>query len=180
MPVRRKQLLFWPILVIVLAGDYFTKQLAVEHLSPPYIPHQVLGNTVRLTLAFNQGAAMGLSVGIHSRWVFGLLAVIALIVILRFVRSTPGHAVARTIALALIAGGALGNLLDRLRSARGVVDFIDVGIGNLRFWTFNVADSAVTCGAILLALLLVREDRREAKAAAHVPETPLPGEAGQE
>ena len=56
--------------------------------------------------------------------------------------------------LALIAGGALGNLLDRLRSVRGVVDFIDVGIGDSRFWTFNVADSGVTCGAILLMLVL--------------------------
>ncbi len=162
MPGGRKHLLFWPIMLTVLVGDYVTKQLAVEHLSPPYIPHEVLGNTVRLTLAYNQGAAMGLSLGIHSRWIFGLLAVIALTVILRFVRGTPGSAVARTIALALIAGGALGNLLDRIRSARGVVDFIDVGIGNLRFWTFNVADSAVTCGAILLAILLIREDRREA------------------
>jgi len=58
------------------------------------------------------------------------------------------------IALALIAAGALGNLLDRLRSARGVVDFIDVGIGDTRFWTFNVADSGVTMGALLLMFVL--------------------------
>jgi signal peptidase II len=180
MPGSRKHLLFWPILLAVLGGDYATKQLAVAHLSPPYIPHEVLGDVVRLTLAFNQGAAMGLSLGIHSRWIFGLLAVIALAIILRFVRGTPGNAVARTVALALIAGGALGNLLDRIRSARGVVDFIDVGIGHLRFWTFNVADSAVTCGAILLALLLVREDRQEAKAAAHGPEASASGTATPE
>ena len=162
---RRKHLLFWPILIVVVAGDYCTKQLAVEHLSPPYIPHALFGNVVRLTLAYNTGAAMGIPLGIHSRWLFGLLAVIALAVILHFVRNTPGNAAARTVALALIAGGAVGNLLDRIRSPRGVVDFIDVGIGDLRFWTFNVADSAVTCGAILLALVLLREDRKQARLA---------------
>jgi signal peptidase II len=57
-------------------------------------------------------------------------------------------------ALALLLGGAVGNLIDRVRWNGGVVDFIDVGIGQWRFWTFNVADSAVTVGAILLALVL--------------------------
>jgi signal peptidase II len=52
--------------------------------------------------------------------------------------------------------GAAGNLLDRLRSARGVIDFIDVGIGSLRFWTFNIADACLTTGAVLLALALWR------------------------
>ena len=58
--------------------------------------------------------------------------------------------------------GACGNLLDRLRSPRGVVDFIDIGIGDVRFWTFNLADVAVFCGAILLAHLLISRDRDEA------------------
>jgi signal peptidase II len=55
-----------------------------------------------------------------------------------------------------VAGGALGNALDRLRSARGVVDFIDVGVGAARFWTFNVADMAITVGAIFLVIALSR------------------------
>ena len=62
----------------------------------------------------------------------------------------------------LIAGGAIGNLIDRLTSVRGVVDFIDAGIGNARFWTFNVADSAVTCGAVLLAITLSRVPKTSA------------------
>lgn len=56
----------------------------------------------------------------------------------------------------MVAAGAVGNLLDRIRSVRGVVDFLDVGIGDSRFYTFNVADSFVTVGAILLAILLWR------------------------
>lgn len=67
----------------------------------------------------------------------------------------PGCAAA---ALALVTGGAMGNLLDRLRSARGIIDFIDVGIGDARFWTFNVADVGVSIGAVLLAMVLWRED----------------------
>lgn len=59
-----------------------------------------------------------------------------------------------------MTGGAVGNLLDRIRSARGVVDFIDLGIGDVRFWTFNMADVGITCGAIVLAILLAREERR--------------------
>jgi signal peptidase II len=58
--------------------------------------------------------------------------------------------------LALVVGGALGNLLDRLRSPRGVVDWIDIGIGTARFWTFNVADLAITIGACCLILSLLR------------------------
>ena len=66
----------------------------------------------------------------------------------------------RQLALGLVAGGAAGNLIDRIRSGRGVVDFLDVGIGALRWPTFNVADIAVSCGAIALAISLWREDAR--------------------
>ena len=57
-------------------------------------------------------------------------------------------------SLALICGGAVGNLIDRIRSPRGVVDFIDIGMGAHRFWTFNVADMAVTIGTAILTWIL--------------------------
>jgi signal peptidase II len=66
-------------------------------------------------------------------------------------------------ALALLVGGAVGNLVDRVYSPRGVVDFIDLGIGDARFWTFNVADMGISAGAVLLAITLWR--RRHAPAA---------------
>ena len=66
----------------------------------------------------------------------------------------------RVLALGLAWGGAAGNLIDRFHSPQGVVDFIDIGVGDVRFWTFNVADSAVTVGALMLAWVLWREDRR--------------------
>jgi signal peptidase II len=58
-----------------------------------------------------------------------------------------------------VSGGALGNLVDRVRGPQGVVDFLDIGIGDLRWPTFNVADMAVSTGAILLAWVLWGEDR---------------------
>ena len=72
-------------------------------------------------------------------------------------------------ALALVAGGAIGNVLDRFRTPggtyRGVVDFIDIGVGGWRFWTFNLADVGVTCGAILLALLMLRRSAAQSASA---------------
>jgi hypothetical protein len=65
----------------------------------------------------------------------------------------------RLTAIALICGGAIGNLIDRVRSESGVVDFIDVGVGNIRWPVFNVADIAVTTGAIILALSLWKEEQ---------------------
>jgi len=89
--------------------------------------------------------------------VFTILAAVMLVVIFRMYLHTRPHDVPQAVALGLIAAGALGNLIDRLRSTRGVVDFIDVGVGDARFWTFNVADAGVTVGAVLLAFVLWRQ-----------------------
>ncbi|HLA88834.1 MAG TPA: signal peptidase II [Gemmatimonadaceae bacterium] len=149
---------FWPLFTATFAADVVTKRLAEGRL-PPHVPHDVAGEWVRLTLTYNTGAAMNLSLGDASRVTFTVLATAMLVVVFRLYRRTAQHAVAQAAALALIAAGALGNLLDRLRSARGVVDFIDLGIGAWRFWTFNVADVGVTIGAMLLAIVLWRRPR---------------------
>jgi len=80
----------------------------------------------------------------------------------RLARQSRGDRL-KTLALGLAWGGAAGNLIDRVRGDQGVVDFIDIGVGSVRFWTFNVADSAVTIGAVLLAIVLWREDREAAR-----------------
>jgi signal peptidase II len=97
--------------------------------------------------------------------IFAGLAVAAILALLVLYRRTAPEARLRAAALALVAGGAMGNLLDRLRSPLGVVDFIDVGIGDARFWTFNVADVGVTVGAVLLAMVLWREEQPRVEAA---------------
>jgi signal peptidase II len=151
---------FWSAAVLVVVLDFITKMLAVENLMPQHVPHPVIGDFVRFTLAFNPGAAFSMSLGQNSRYIFGAFAIVAIVILWRLYRVTTPGDWTRVLALGLAVGGAAGNLLDRFREPRGVVDFIDVGIGDVRFWTFNVADSAVTVGALMLAFVLWREDRR--------------------
>ncbi len=153
------RLIFWSVAVVVVVLDVFTKQLAVANLSR--VPVRVLGEWLMLRLVYNPGAAFGINVGEHSRWVFMGLALIALVVLGLMVHQTSPSQRIRLLTLGLVCGGAVGNLIDRVRSARGVVDFIDVWIGRFHWPTFNVADMAVSCGAIALAALLWSEGRQE-------------------
>ena len=160
--------LFWGTASAIVVADVVTKLLA-EALLARRVPVQVIGDYVQLRLVYNQCAAFGLCLGTYSRWIFFGLALAALWVLRSLVRSArPGDRF-RLLALALVCAGALGNVLDRLRSAQGVVDFVDVGLGSARWPTFNVADSAITVGAIALAVSLWLEGRHgggeEARAA---------------
>ena len=169
--------LFWGAALSALALDIVTKQLAERLLFPPHVPHQVIGEYVRFTLAYNPGAAFSMSLGPYSRYIFGGFAAIALIVLWRLHRQEPRDWL-KSLALGLAWGGAAGNLVDRIRSPLGVVDFIDIGAGGWRFWTFNVADSAVSVGAVLLAWVLLQEERQQHRAAhdelASPPPQPMP------
>jgi signal peptidase II len=150
--------LFWGIVACVVALDFATKNAAAARLSR--VPLKVVGDWVTLQMVYNPGAAFGIHVGGYSRWVFLTLALLALFVLGAMVRQTEPWQWVRLSALGLVCGGAVGNLIDRVRSPRGVVDFIDVGVGTLRWPTFNVADMAVTCGALTLATVLWVEGRR--------------------
>jgi signal peptidase II len=161
--------LFWPVLLIVTAIDVVTKRFAVLGLPPQRVPHEVYGDWLRFTLVYNPGAAFGLHVGQYSRWIFMVLTLVALVILARLYRGTRGGDITRTIALALVCGGAVGNLIDRIRSGAGVIDFIDVGLGDSRWPTFNVADVAVSTGAFLLAWVLWEEDRDTVAVPAAVP-----------
>ena len=165
--------LFWSVVGTVVIVDLITKVAAANSLIPQHIPHEVFGNTVRLTLVHNPGAAFGLHLGEYSRWIFMALTAGALYILGRLYQATKANETLRTLAIALVCGGAVGNLLDRIRSAQGVVDFIDVGVGDLRWPTFNVADMAVSIGAFLLAWVLWGEERSVAAApvVATAPET---------
>ncbi len=111
----------------MLALDAFTKTIAVDLLLPPQMPRPLIGDAVRFTLVYNPGAAFGLHLGPYSRWIFTVLTVAALGLLSHLYRTTRAGDLTRTLALALVSGGACGNLVDRLKTGRGVVDFIDVG-----------------------------------------------------
>lgn len=141
----------------VLALDLLTKQWIVENLRPhELIP--VLGDFFRITYTHNFGAAFGIHVGEYSRVFFLALAVVALGVLAYLYLNTPRGRTVRLAAIALVMGGALGNVIDRIRFQRGVVDFLDVGIGDLRWPVFNVADMAVSVGAVLLVVSFYSEE----------------------
>jgi len=170
-----KALVFWPLLVTLVLADRVTKAVAEQLLWPRGVPNPVFGDWFRWTLVYNPGAAFGLHLGPYSRWIFLALTVAALWILWQLYRQTDAANRWRTVAISLVTAGALGNLIDRIVSAQGVVDFIDIGVGDMRWPTFNVADMAVSTGAILLAAVVWREDaeasRREAEDVSAVGET---------
>ena len=157
--MRSPERVFWPLTSLMLLADYATKRaieaaLAVSGGSKPIIDH-----LVQFTLAYNQGAVFATRLGPYQRWLMIGLVLAVLVVLARAYHQITQRGLFGTIGLALIAGGAVGNLLDRIISARGVVDFIDVGIGDSRFYLFNVADAGVSVGAAILACVFWREAR---------------------
>ncbi len=152
-----------PIFIAVLVLDLITKAVAVAVLPPSGAVNPVWGEWLRFALVYNPGAAFGLSFGPYSRWIFMVLTVGALVVLRQLYVQTAQDDLKRAMAVALVAAGALGNVIDRIRSDLGVVDFIDIGFGTTRWPTFNVADMAVSSGAFLLAWMLWNEGRQEAE-----------------
>ena len=168
MPQRANR--FWTIFLSTVLVDVATKRFAATALAP-YVPRNIVDDVVRFTLAFNSGGAMSLSLGPSSRWWFTLLSLATLAVLAYMYRqSSPGDKI-QIASLALICGGAVGNLIDRIRSPRGVVDFIDIGIGTHRFWTFNIADMAVTIGTATLTWVLCTRGTTEGRRPHAIPPT---------
>jgi signal peptidase II len=144
------------VAVLVVVLDRLTKVLAVTHLDV-HVPVPLLPS-LNLTLTYNTGAAFSLLAGAGGwqRWLFAGLAVAVSGLILWWLRRTSQAWTA--VALNLLLGGALGNLWDRLWLGR-VVDFVDVYYGSWHWPAFNVADSAITVGAVMLVLESLRSGR---------------------
>jgi signal peptidase II len=155
---------FAGIVVTVLVLDVVTKYFAEAHL-PRYREVPILGDVFQLQLVYNPGAAFGIHIGDYSRWFFTGLTMVALVVLAVMARRSKPGAALRFYSIAAVMAGATGNLIDRLRSSQGVVDFLLFSVGSFRWPNFNVADTAVSCGAIALALALWNEDRHRSPSA---------------
>lgn len=153
---------------VVVFLDQLSKAAALRWLQP----HQVIDVLpgFNLTLAFNRGAAFSFLAGAGGwqRWFFTGLALIASVVILLLLRRTPPGDRPTAGGLALILGGAVGNLVDRLRWGH-VVDFVDLYLGTAHWPAFNIADSAICIGAGLLVWATWRTGRRDNQSDPGVP-----------
>jgi signal peptidase II len=159
---RKGALLFLGTTLVVIALDQWTKSLAREHLlgidgsGPRSIP--LVGEYIRLTYVQNRGAAFGLLQ--DQTTFFVLVGVVVIVVIIASYRQLKEPGWLLNLCLGLQMGGALGNLVDRVRYGY-VVDFFD-----LTFWpVFNVADSAICVGVALLAWKLLFPDANAQRAA---------------
>jgi signal peptidase II len=142
----------WLSLVVVVL-DQATKFWALDALAPAGVPHPVIPGFLNWTLAFNTGAAFSfLATGSGwQRWFFVLLAVVISFALASWLKKTPRADWKAALPLALVIGGAVGNLIDRLHTAK-VTDFIEVYWRTYYYPVFNVADCAISVGAVLLVL----------------------------
>ncbi len=143
-------MLFVPLVVVVVVLDQLSKAWILANL-PPDGAIEVVGTYVRLILTQNTGGLFGLFAGNAPLFALVSIAVMALIVLYE---SRVGAAIVPTVALGLLLGGAIGNFIDRIRIGY-VVDFVDMGIGSFRWYTFNVADAAISTAIVLLLLMAV-------------------------
>ena len=146
------------IIPLAVALDQASK-LIVRGSMTLYQSEPVLGDFFRLTYIHNPGAAFGLNMG--SPFLHTAFSVLALGVLIYLYRSLAAAERLSRLALCLVLGGAVGNIIDRLYLGE-VVDFFDFGLGDLRWPIFNVADSCVTVGVLLLALGYSRRDKTPA------------------
>jgi len=161
--IRNKMIFVWLLIsVLVVILDLWTKQVATQSLTL-YRPVE-LTQWLNMTLAHNYGAAFSFlsDAGGWQRWLFTALAAVVTLVLLVWLIRLPATEKLTAAALGLIIGGAVGNLIDR--SINGyVVDFIDVYYHDWHWPAFNLADSAITCGVILLLIdgLILSSSQRQ-------------------
>jgi signal peptidase II len=148
-----------PVAALVFAIDRITKNLAESKLSQlPGQSADVIGSFLRFSLSHNTGAAFGV---LQNQWIlYIVIAAVVVVVSAGYYRYLPRDNHLLTICLGMQLGGAAGNLVDRFQHVY-VVDFIDVGIGDLRWPWFNVADSCIVVGIIVLAGYLMLHPEAE-------------------
>ena len=141
----------------IVALDILTKAWAFEALTHGFSVTGPAG--VPLTLAFNQGIAFGVPIPSAGRWIIIFATLLVLFVLSTMFLTARPRDWNRLLAVQLVGAGAIGNLIDRVRWDRGVVDFIGpIQVGSVQWPIFNIADMAITTGAILLAYSLLRDE----------------------
>jgi len=149
-PSPMRWVLFAVIAISVVVLDQLAKAWIVANLDPGEAV-EILGDWLRIVHGENSGILFGMLPQSAGAFAVVSLVVVGLIV---WYHARAGRGLLVTVALALLLGGAIGNLLDRLRFG-SVVDFVDMGIGAWRFYTYNLADAAITTAIVLLIAMAV-------------------------
>lgn len=163
---RSKHVVYWSLgsgIVLTLV-DQITKAMASAWLNP-LDPVKLIPNHLHLTLVHNRGAAFGVFRTIPDPWriiLFTVISILASGILIHMFRSRPENSRIVPIAITLIAAGAVGNFIDRIRFGH-VVDFIDTFPFGYHFPTFNVADSCITVGVTLMMYFLLFLEGNERK-----------------
>jgi len=150
MPTQSNALSWLLLSAIILIADQVTKHIVLDHLQL-HETIAVIPGLLNWTLAYNEGAAFSFLADASGwqRWFFTVLAIVVSGVLVVWLSRTPRSDWRTALPLALVLAGAIGNVIDRIRFGH-VVDFVDVYWGAAHFPAFNVADSAISVGAVLL------------------------------
>ncbi|HEV8516892.1 MAG TPA: signal peptidase II [Candidatus Limnocylindrales bacterium] len=174
---------FAGLALVVLLADQLTKAWVDAAFPEAWIhaprsglapPSEIVGDLVRIAKTYNDGGIFGL-LGSGAPFLAVASVLVAAGIVVYQWRSGAQGPPALTVALGLLLGGALGNLIDRIRLGH-VIDFVDLGVDGLRWYTFNVADASISIAVALLILLAVGGDRLAAVPGFRMPpaRTPQP------
>jgi signal peptidase II len=157
--IKKNILLLACSIAVAVVLDQVTKIMVTNALTPFEPPREIIGSLLRFNLAYNPYGVFSLSYG-HG--ILYYILTIAGVILFTYIGLSQTERLKAAI-FGLIIGGALGNLLDRLRLGH-VIDYIDMGLGNYRWFTYNVADAFITIGAIVLIaqeLLFKKKDQSD-------------------
>lgn len=173
---RKSSLYYLLLSLAIIALDQATKLLVLKNLSENESV-SVIGDLFYIRFIYNEGGAMGTSIG--PAWVYTILTLIALVLIIKYFRSPDADGPLTKVSLAVILGGAIGNLIDRVAYGK-VVDFIDIDIPDIpildiyRWFTFNIADAAITVGLVLFGLSVLLKKNDQENGVAEIPKQATP------
>lgn len=151
--------LYYAIALLVIALDQFSKWLVVKNMSIyEHIP--IIENFFYLTSHRNKGAAWGILEG--QMWFFYIITIVVVIIVMYYIKAFYKKSKLMAFSLSFILGGAIGNFIDRA-TRKEVVDFLDFNIFGYDYPIFNVADSALVVGVIMLFIATILDEKKKGK-----------------
>ena len=150
------------IIFLVLLIDQLSKFIITSYNNANFFPREIISDFLKFTYVTNDGIAFGLNPFGGYNFILLVVSVFAILFVIKILIDSKNQSQLTQFSLSLILGGALGNLVDRffttfnIMGYRGVIDFIDIGIKNYRFYIFNFADFFISLGIILYLISLIQ------------------------